>query len=327
MASQSESDGITSLPTPGTARKPGPAGRSAGLQSPNGRTTAQDAHDPPGGPLDGGQVPFQKTVPAPSRLAEQRRARFLRQARTNAILVGGGLSILGAGAVSFVLLQRGIQERAEWVIGICVVVLLVALYSGRHFWLSRDTRAGREARASQDERAADRDDPYDRNQELLDKYYDLTWRHAATSHRNCQLAMLVGLILLVAGAVIAVRAKSGSLQLVVGALTALSSGLSAFLSKTFMRMHERALAQLNYYFGRPLVESYLLAAERTSGKLTRNQRDQALVSIIDAALNAASGASHALAPGLLESRRKDGSWLRRGGTKKGAEQGDPLAKD
>jgi len=34
--------------------------------------------------------------------------------------------------------------------------------------------------------------------------------------------------------------------------------------------------QMNYYFGQPLVTSYILEAERISGKLSKDKRDAAL---------------------------------------------------
>ena len=155
-----------------------------------------------------------------------------------------------------------------------------------------------------------RDDARTNNQLLIDRYHQLTTQQAATSYRNSQYAMAVGLALLVAGAVVAIRSTSGSAQIVVGVLTGLGTTLSAYLGKTFIRTYERALLQMNYYFGQPLVTSYILEAERLSGKLSKTKRDDALSAIISETLLGASNASQALSPGPQDQTGKRGNRVR-----------------
>ncbi|MFD5406638.1 TRADD-N-associated membrane domain-containing protein [Streptomyces griseorubiginosus] len=166
-----------------------------------------------------------------------------------------------------------------------------------------------------------RTDPRTDNQVLIDKYHELTTRQARTSYRNSQYAMAVGFALLVLGGAIALRSPSGAGQVVIGTLTALGTSLSAYLGATFLRAYERALLQMNYYFGQPLVTSYILQAERLSGALSSDRRDEAIVSIIQEALRGASNASQALNP-VVEGQASTGR-SRRGRSAGGASSGAP----
>ncbi len=292
-------------------------------------------------------------VPAPSSLSDyyspaedyfhyQSRIRFYRRRAMNlSLLVGGASVILGAGALAFVITQPGIPKKSIWIIAICVAIALIMLYCVPTFLnarkLLRETPElietsesdGMQAWAGAHERRhgsvvaqKGRDDARTNNQLLIDKYHELTTQQAATSYRNSQFAMAVGLILLVVGAVFAVRSTSGSAQLVVGVLTGLGATLSAYLGKTFIHTYERALLQMNYYFGQPLVTSYILEAERLSGKLSKDKRDDALSAIISETLLGASNASQALSPGTQDPASTRSSRIRRSVAKKDAPSTD-----
>jgi hypothetical protein len=260
-----------------------------------------------------------------------RRPRPMRSRRQRAlsasILIDGATIILGAGAIALVITQPDITRKSIWIISICVAVALVMLccllvgLSARK-WLAEnpsvplppDMVASRNRRQRVSDVRAGRDDARTNNQLLIDRYHQLTTQQAATSYRNSQYAMAVGLALLVAGSVVAIRSTSGSVQLVVGALTALGTTLSAYLGKTFIRTYERALLQMNYYFGQPLVTSYILEAERLSGKLSEAKRDDALSGIISETLLGAANASRALGPESQDQTVKRGSIKQRRAT-------------
>jgi hypothetical protein len=237
----------------------------------------------------------------------------------NCTLVGGASLILGIGAIVFVITQPHMTNKSTWIISVSVAAALVVLYCVQtalrsRKWLTtnrsvfeeinridrpslRDKKADSQQRGDGLRERREPDDARTNNQLLIDRYHQLTTQQAATSYRNSQIAMTAGLALLVAGAVITIRTTSGSAQLVVGALTALGAALSAYLGATFIRTYERALLQMNYYFGQPLVTSYILEAERLSGKLSKTKRDDALSDIINETLLGASSASRALSPG------------------------------
>jgi CHASE3 domain sensor protein len=278
-------------------------------------------------------------VPAPSSLHEERerdrmdwyarRAYQARRALQRSTLIGSAALILGAGALAAIMTLPNTSNKSMRVIVTCVSVALIVLYCGQVFLRSRSflkrTRPILESidqPLSSDKRADGQrrtdipsvrgpDDARTNNQLLIDRYHQLTTQQAATSYRNSQIAMAAGLALLVIGAVVAINTTSGSAQLVVGGLTALGTALSAYLGATFIRTYERALLQMNYYFGQPLVTSYILEAERLSGKLSKAKRDNALSAIISETLLGASNASRALSPGPEDQMDKRGNRTRR----------------
>lgn len=105
------------------------------------------------------------------------------------------------------------------------------------------------------------------NQRQIDAYHDLTKAQAAHSYRNSQLAMGIGFLVLVAGSVVAIMTRDDTAKIVVGALASMGAAISGYVGATFMRAHNESLAQLNFYFRQPLVNSYLLTAERLAAKV------------------------------------------------------------
>ena len=105
------------------------------------------------------------------------------------------------------------------------------------------------------------------NQRQIDAYHDLTKAQAAHSYRNSQLAMGIGFLVLLAGSIVAITTRDDTAKVVVGALASLGAAISGYVGATFMRAHNESLAQLNFYFRQPLVNSYLLTAERLAAKV------------------------------------------------------------
>jgi hypothetical protein len=138
------------------------------------------------------------------------------------------------------------------------------------------------------------DESRSRNEVLMLQYHEITKRQSKSSYRNSQIAMSVGLAVLVAGSVAAVVSKAVSTQILVGSLTGLGTALSGYLSRTFIREYNRAQSQMNYFFGQPLVTSYLLEAERMANTLESDRRDTAIESVVAATLRGASSAASAL---------------------------------
>ena len=105
------------------------------------------------------------------------------------------------------------------------------------------------------------------NRALLDEYQRPVRAQARTSYVYSQVAILVGLIVLVAGAMIALLATESAARLAVAGLAGIGTALAGYVARTFLRVYERAQEQLNYYFREPLITSYLLTAERLAEKL------------------------------------------------------------
>ena len=53
--------------------------------------------------------------------------------------------------------------------------------------------------------------------------------------------------------------------------------MGGYISRTFITVQQGAMLQMNYYFQEPVVESYLLTAERLAGKLDPPERTRSLV--------------------------------------------------
>ncbi len=108
------------------------------------------------------------------------------------------------------------------------------------------------------------------NQAQMDAYHELTLAQATDAYRNTQAAMAIGFLVLLAGAVTVVAGSADATgRAVVGGLAGVGTALSGYIAGTFLRAQQESLRQLNFYFRQPLVNSYLLTAER----LTRNMPD------------------------------------------------------
>lgn len=173
------------------------------------------------------------------------------------------------------------RVQGSWVgLGVFLVLLVSVALSVRVLFRSR-AKSG-----SDSEAAAIRG-----SEAVIASYHQMTVRQAASSFRNSQVAMAVGLIVLIGGAVSVMRAADTSRQFVLGGLTALGSAFSGYLSATFLRAHDRALQQVNYLFSQPLVSHYLeysrqIAQQDLEGEAARDS----LVAIVHKALESAGEA-------------------------------------
>jgi hypothetical protein len=135
------------------------------------------------------------------------------------------------------------------------------------------------------------------NDALIAAYHQLTTRQSASSFRNSQIAMGVGLAILVTGAIAVIRATDPTGRIILGALTGLGSTFSGYLGATFLRAHDRALQQVNYLFSQPLVSHYLEYSRRVASELSSTDlRDNALSLVVDRGLESAGVAAMIPAP-------------------------------
>jgi hypothetical protein len=145
------------------------------------------------------------------------------------------------------------------------------------------------------------------NQQSLKKYHDLTQQQAGSSYLIAQVAVLVGLLLLIGAGVVIIKASAPTAQIVVGALAVVGSTLSGYVGATSIRMYNRAQAQMNFYYAQPLVQSYILEAERISNCLSSDRKDSALEKVIEQTLEGAAVAGYLISRGgdeALPSRRR-----------------------
>jgi hypothetical protein len=137
----------------------------------------------------------------------------------------------------------------------------------------------------------------ERNRQVIASYHALAHDQAASAFRDSRIAMAVGFALLVTGGGYAiVGSQSTQAQVIVAALAALGSAFSAYLGATFIKVHNRALGQVYFFFGQPLVEGYLLRAEQLATRLTGGADNPLLARVVDAHLSQAAMAASVLGP-------------------------------
>jgi hypothetical protein len=129
------------------------------------------------------------------------------------------------------------------------------------------------------------------NRTQLNLYQKIATGDAKAASRNSQVAMVIGFLMLVVGAALAIRAPNTTSKIVIGALASIGSILSGYIGQTFLKAQAQAMRQLNYYFRQPLVASYLLSAERIALKLQDDKStEKALLDVIKNVLLAANHA-------------------------------------
>jgi hypothetical protein len=126
------------------------------------------------------------------------------------------------------------------------------------------------------------------NRQQVTVYHDITTRQAQIAARNSQVAMSIGFLILVAGAIFAIRTNDDTSKLIVGALASIGSIMSGYIGRTFLTAQQRAMEQLYKYWKQPLSTSYLLNAERLAKEVSEvDSRDQMLIDVIAQILNVA----------------------------------------
>jgi hypothetical protein len=73
-------------------------------------------------------------------------------------------------------------------------------------------------------------------------------------------------------------------KIAIASLTALGGALSGCISRTFLRVYERTLLQLNFFFQVALVSNSVLTAERRTTKMQRDSRDASYQKMIETVL-------------------------------------------
>jgi hypothetical protein len=218
----------------------------------------------------------------------------------------GALAVAAAiGWVIFTVFRRpelfGLSRaQGSWTALAMGIVVLAAVGAGRVYrdrQITARLPTGAPPRTASNESAS--------NDLVIANYHQLTTRQSASSFRNSQIAMAVGLLILVTGAAAVLRAPDPARGIVVGSLTALGGAFSGYLSATFLRAHDRALEQVNYLFSQPLVSHYLDYSRKIAELLsTAELKDAALTKVVDRSLESAGVAVMTPAPEGRNSKRR-----------------------
>lgn len=221
------------------------------------------------------------------------RGRFLAIAVPGVVLLygGGALATLGtrtlpvAGGIALALLGFGLLLWAN-----------VLRSQARASFYERQEKAAKEGVDSALEQLGDETDLRGLlrlNRRQMEAYEALTRRQAASSYRLSHVALAVGFGVVIAGAIGALSAHEATGKVAAAGLGAIGATISGFIARTYLRIYERTLVQLNHYFEQPLVSSYVLTAERLVDKMSPERRDDALARVIDELLGWRSSSAEA----------------------------------
>jgi hypothetical protein len=147
------------------------------------------------------------------------------------------------------------------------------------------------------------------NRKQMDAYDSLARSQAAFSYHTSQIAMGIGLALVVSGVIIVILSDNNSTKYAAAIITAAGGATGAYLSRTFLAVQRAAAVQMNFYFEQPLIQSYILAAERLLEKVSEDRKSQALETIIAATLSrVALTSSASTAPAQVETQARPRFW-------------------
>ena len=105
------------------------------------------------------------------------------------------------------------------------------------------------------------------NRKQMNAYHVITQAQARDSYFYSKAASITGLLVLIAGAGVAIGVKDVTTKILAGAIASIGATLAGYIGKTFLNIYRNALAQFNWYFEHPLVNSYFLTAERLAGQI------------------------------------------------------------
>jgi len=105
------------------------------------------------------------------------------------------------------------------------------------------------------------------NREEMGRYHKIATTQATRASRQSQIAIMVGFLALVVGAIAAVRIHDDTSKILIAGLASLGGMFSAYITRTFFVAERAAVEQLYTYWKQPLSASYLLFAERVAKDL------------------------------------------------------------
>ncbi|WP_374159099.1 hypothetical protein ACEWX3_07705 [Mycobacterium sp. G7A2] len=122
------------------------------------------------------------------------------------------------------------------------------------------------------------------NRKQMEAYDSMAKKQASSAHSATLGAAIFGLITVGAGIVVAVTADAAASKFAAAIVSAVGTATGGYIAATFIRVQEGAREQMRYYFQQPLVQSYLLSAERLVGRLDEKDRPEQMRAIIAAAI-------------------------------------------
>lgn len=115
------------------------------------------------------------------------------------------------------------------------------------------------------------------NRRQLDDYHLSSTRQQSIAFRNAQIAAVVGLIVLVMGAILATRQSSDTARYVAAGISALGAALSAYIARTFFALSRNASMEMKRYYQEPFKTHDILMIERIADPKKNDRLRKAMV--------------------------------------------------
>ncbi len=118
-------------------------------------------------------------------------------------------------------------------------------------------------------------------------YQDETRERAKLSFLYAITSMIIGLIVVIIGAVIILVNKNSTQNTIAGAsISTLGGVLSGYITKTFMDVHRLSISQLNKYFEQPVKKDHILTIRDIIKEIkTVEDREEAYLKVIESIMN------------------------------------------
>jgi hypothetical protein len=119
------------------------------------------------------------------------------------------------------------------------------------------------------------------NQLQMNQYRDIALHQAKNAYRNCQIAMTVGLLIIVADPAAVIALKDPASKFVLVGVGIVGASFAAYITRTFLNVYNSAAEQYRRVSSQLLMESYYLWIERISSALPEELRNQQFIKVID----------------------------------------------
>lgn len=130
------------------------------------------------------------------------------------------------------------------------------------------------------------------NKKQMEAYDALARSQASTAYVASMIAGAIGLLAIVAGVLVVVFTGDASTKYAAAFLTAAGTATSGYVAKTFIRVQDGTMDQMRFYFQQPLVQSYLLSAERLVSHLPEDRKGEQYERVIGALIAQAHRNDH-----------------------------------
>ncbi|MGF0320688.1 TRADD-N-associated membrane domain-containing protein [Nocardia fluminea] len=141
------------------------------------------------------------------------------------------------------------------------------------------------------------------NARQMEAYDKQVRGHGAGAFRASLFAMLGGLAIIGAGFGFALYNDDPATKYAAAIISAAATATGGYIARTFISVQRDTQDQMRYYFQQPLVQSYLLTAERLVTQLPDEQRAEQLKEVIAAAIAQASSVGPTQTPTAAQAKK------------------------